>query len=82
MSGLKIRRIGNSLGVIFPKEVQEALGVSEGDILDVNTVENKLILEAHLAHHSKWKFPNSELSNEDKEWIGADLEDGNESPLW
>jgi putative addiction module antidote len=82
MSGLKIRRIGNSLGVIFPKEIQEALGVTEGDILDVNTVENKLILETHLAHHSKWKFSETELTKDDKDWINADLEDDNDSPRW
>jgi putative addiction module antidote len=82
MSRLKIRRIGNSLGVIFPKEVQKALGVFDGDILDVNMIKNKLILEAHLAHHSKWKFPNAEPTKEDKEWLETDLEDDNESPRW
>jgi putative addiction module antidote len=31
MSRLKIRKIGNSLGVVLPKEVLEMLGASEGD---------------------------------------------------
>ena len=31
---LKVRRIGNSLGVILPKEVLEQLRVEEGDGLD------------------------------------------------
>ncbi len=33
-----------SAGVIFPKEIQEALNISEGDIIDVNSIEqNKVI---------------------------------------
>lgn len=30
---LKIRKIGNSLGLIIPRETQEALRVKEGDVL-------------------------------------------------
>jgi putative addiction module antidote len=76
MSALKIRKVGNSLGVLFPKEIQEALNVSEGDIIDVDIIEkNKVILEAHLPHHSKWQFKDTELTSEDKQWLDADLED-------
>jgi putative addiction module antidote len=32
---LKIRKIGNSLGVVLPKDVLEQLKVKEGDSLDV-----------------------------------------------
>lgn len=75
MSALKIRRVGNSLGVIFPKEIQEALNISEGDIIDVNTIEkNRVVLEAHLPHHSQWKFNDAEVSQEDQDWLDADLE--------
>ena len=81
MPTLKIRKVGNSLGVIFPKEIQETLNISEGDVIDVTTLgKNKVILDSHLPHHSKWIFPNAELSKEDQEWINADLEDDNESP--
>jgi putative addiction module antidote len=83
MSALKIRKIGNSLGVIFPKEIQDALNVSEGDIIDVNTIEHhKVILEAHLPHNSKWKFKTTDLTSEDTQWIEADLEDDDESTNW
>lgn len=34
---LKVRRIGNSLGVVLPKETLERLGVGEGDELVVTT---------------------------------------------
>jgi len=36
---LKLRRVGNSIGAIFPKEVLTALGVSEGDDLNVTPSE-------------------------------------------
>ena len=42
MSSLKIRKVGNSLGVIFSKEIQETLNVSEGDLIDVTTLPIKL----------------------------------------
>jgi putative addiction module antidote len=31
---LKVRRIGNSLGIILPKEILEQMRVEEGDALD------------------------------------------------
>ena len=69
------------MGVIFTKEIQEAINVEEGDLIDVTTLDNnRIILDAHLPHHSHWKFPKSELTTEDQKWINADLEDENESP--
>ena len=84
MSTLKIRKVGNSLGVIFPKEVQETLNIAEGDVIDVTTLgDNKVILDSHLPHHSKWSFKNTELTPEDREWINADLKDADdESSGW
>lgn len=82
MSSLKIRKVGNSLGVIFSKEIQETLNVSEGDLIDVTTAANKIILDSHLPHHSKWKFEDASLSHEEKTWIDADLEDEDDIPKW
>ncbi|HPI39356.1 MAG TPA: AbrB/MazE/SpoVT family DNA-binding domain-containing protein [Pseudobdellovibrionaceae bacterium] len=84
MSTLKIRKVGNSLGVIFPKEIQDTLNISEGDIIDVTSIgDNKVILDSHLPHHSKWKFKDTELNAEDKEWLNADLEDDDDkAPRW
>ena len=81
MSTLKIRKVGNSLGVIFPKELQENLNISEGDILDVTTVAgNKIILDSRLPHHSHWVFQDVESGAEDQEWLQADLEEDDEKP--
>lgn len=33
MQALKLRKIGNSLGLVFPKEVLGQMGVNEGDSL-------------------------------------------------
>jgi putative addiction module antidote len=84
MSHLKIRRVGNSLGVIFPKEIQEALNITEGDIIDVTTLGgNMVVLGSHLPHHSQWTFKNTKLSDEDQRWLDADLEDNNDkTPRW
>lgn len=84
MSSLKIRKVGNSLGVIFPKEVQETLNITEGDMIDLTTVgQNRVVLDSHLPHHSKWTFKQSTLSSEDSEWLDADLEDDHDKvPQW
>ncbi len=83
MSSLKIRKVGNSLGVIFSKEIQDTLNISEGDLIDVTTSSNnKIILDSHLQHHSKWKFDDAALSKEDASWINADLEDDDDIPKW
>lgn len=84
MSSLKIRKVGNSLGVIFPKEVQDTLNISEGDLIDITTVGgNKVVLDSHLPHHSKWTFKDTALSDEDSAWVDADLEDENDkAPQW
>lgn len=34
-ASMKVRRIGNSLGVILPKDVLAALNAAEGDAIDV-----------------------------------------------
>ncbi len=46
----KIRRIGNALGVVLSKDMQEHLGVEEGDELVFTRAQDA----AHLArHHEK-----------------------------
>ncbi len=40
MKHLKVRKIGNSLGVVLPKDVLEQLGMSEGDNLVLTKAED------------------------------------------
>ncbi len=44
MTRLKIRKIGNSLGVVLPKDVLDKLNVKEGDTLDVMPTASGLTL--------------------------------------
>jgi len=46
MQHLKVRKIGNSLGVVLPKDVLAQLGVGEGDELIVNKAPGR---ELHLS---------------------------------
>ncbi|HSF93986.1 MAG TPA: AbrB/MazE/SpoVT family DNA-binding domain-containing protein [Thermohalobaculum sp.] len=46
MQHLKVRKIGNSLGVVLPKEVLAQLGVGEGDELIVTNAPGR---ELHLS---------------------------------
>lgn len=43
---LKVRRIGNSLGVVLPKDVLAKLRVGEGDELSVRETPEGLVLKA------------------------------------
>jgi putative addiction module antidote len=43
---LKVRRIGNSLGVVLPKEVLAKLRVGEGDLLSVSETPGGVTLRA------------------------------------
>ncbi len=40
-----LRKIGNSLGVIIPKEMLDRLGMKEGDVLDLESDEKTLHLK-------------------------------------
>ena len=77
MFSVKIRKIGNSLGLLIPKEVQKELNVFEGDLLDLIGVgKGELLLKNHLPHHSEWVFEgDTTLTAEDEEWLEADLLD-------
>jgi len=44
MSSLKLRQIGNSLGVVLPKDVLSRLRVVEGDTLHVVETPNGIVL--------------------------------------
>ena len=47
MHTLKIRRIGNSLGATFPKEVLQKLNVSEGDSILLTETPNGVQITAY-----------------------------------
>ena len=44
MTRLKIRKIGNSLGVVLPKDVLDMLGASEGDAVSFARTANGIMV--------------------------------------
>lgn len=44
---LKVRKIGNSLGIVLPKDVLAKLKVGEGDALSVSETQNGVALSAY-----------------------------------
>ena len=44
---LKVRRVGNSLGVVLPKDVLAKLRVGEGDELSVSETPSGVALQRH-----------------------------------
>ena len=47
MSALKLTQIGNSVGVILPKEILARLNVEKGDLLYVSEAANGVTLSAY-----------------------------------
>jgi putative addiction module antidote len=47
MQSMKLRKIGNSLGVLLPKEIQERLHVAEGDTLYLTDTPDGIRITAH-----------------------------------
>jgi putative addiction module antidote len=53
MTTLKIRKVGNSLGATFPKEVLQQLKVAEGDTLYVTETPDGIKLTAYDPNFAK-----------------------------
>lgn len=49
MSALKVTQIGNSLGVILPKEVLARLKVEKGDVLYLSEAVNGVLISPYSA---------------------------------
>lgn len=53
MTTLKIRKVGNSLGTTFPKEVLQQLNFEEGDTVYVTTMPDSIKLTAYDPNFAK-----------------------------
>lgn len=75
----KVRKIGNSAGVILPKPALAALGVSEGGAVEFVYEPGKVsITPARPKVREGWAedfaaLAAEGLSDEDREWLEADL---------
>ncbi|AXE62876.1 putative addiction module antidote [Hyphomonas polymorpha PS728] len=71
MTKLKIRKIGNSLGVVLPKEVLDQLKVKEGDTLDVVPTETGVKLSISDEEVDKLMQMAERIMDENREVLRA-----------
>lgn len=71
MTKLKIRKIGNSLGVVLPKEVLDQLKVKEGDTLDVVPTETGVELSISNEEVDKLMQMAERIMEENREVLRA-----------
>ena len=76
-----IRKIGNSKGAVIPAPLLKDLGVDEGQILQANIVEGRLVIEKMIKPEyslndllAKCEPEAMTLDDEDKTWL-------NDSPV-
>lgn len=67
MTTLKITQIGNSLGVILPKEVLTKLHVDKGDTLFVSETPNGVVLTAYDEEFSRQMEIGRRVMREDRD---------------
>ncbi|MFN3608012.1 MAG: AbrB/MazE/SpoVT family DNA-binding domain-containing protein [Hyphomonas sp.] len=71
MTKLKIRKIGNSLGVVLPKDVIDQLKVTEGDTLDVLPTETGVTLSVSDEEVDKLMQMAERIMDENREVLRA-----------
>lgn len=71
MTKLKIRKIGNSLGVVLPKDVIDQLKVKEGDTLDVLPTETGVTLSVSDEEVDKLMQMAERIMDENREVLRA-----------
>ncbi len=67
MTKLKITAIGNSAGVILPKELLEKLRVSKGDTLTVSETPTGVVLSAYDSEFEEAMSLAEEIMREDRD---------------
>ncbi len=50
---LKVRKIGNGYGVLFPKQLMEEMALQEGSMLEVNKVDGMIQMSPTDAQFAK-----------------------------
>jgi len=67
MTKLKITSIGNSVGIILPKELLEKLRVSKGDTLQVTESPTGVVLSAYDSEFEEAMSLAEEIMREDRD---------------
>lgn len=75
MSSVKLQKIGNSYGFRIPKETLEQAGFHATDQYEVIEEDGVLVIVKLPPPSAKWTFKEPDLSDEDSQWLEADLGD-------
>ena len=67
MYTLKLTKIGNSVGVILPKELLAQLNVGKGDQLTATAMPDGVALRAYKPDFAKWMEIGEKVMREDRE---------------
>jgi putative addiction module antidote len=67
MTTLKLTQIGNSVGVILPKEILAKLKLEKGDQLIVTDMPDGIALRAYSPDFAKWMEIGEKVMREDRE---------------
>ncbi|MFM9889466.1 MAG: AbrB/MazE/SpoVT family DNA-binding domain-containing protein [Rickettsiales bacterium] len=67
MAKLKLTQIGNSVGVILPKELLAKLNVGKGDELIVTDMPDGIMLRAYSPDFAKWMEIGEKVMRENRD---------------
>ncbi len=67
MTTLKLTQIGNSVGVILPKEILAILNVGKGDELFVSRTPEGIVLRPHNPDFARWMEIGEKVMREDRD---------------
>jgi antitoxin component of MazEF toxin-antitoxin module len=73
MAALKLQKIGNSYGFRIPKETLDHVGFHAEDKYELVEEGGVLVIVKRPPPPEKWTFQEPDLTDEDKQWLEADL---------
>ncbi len=73
MAALKLQKIGNSYGFRIPKDTLDQAGFRASDKFELIEEAGVLVIVKCPPPVNKWRFNEPELTDEDSNWLDADL---------
>jgi antitoxin MazE len=82
---IKIRKIGNSSGILLSRSILKQCEIEEDDKLKLSVIDGKIIIEKEEVQHRKgWNelFAQAGVEKETNDFISANLDDTFENEEW
>lgn len=73
MGAVKLKKHGNSYGFTVPSADLKEANFKASDEFEMIVSINSITFIKRKPHHSQWKFNQVDHSEEDSEWLEADL---------